>query len=208
MTRADFDVDGGAWIDYPGPPGTIRTVSFVDVEDGRVDPALLRGKVVVVGATAQSLKDVFPVATSADQAMSGAEIQAASIQTVLDGLPLRSTPGWLDGLLIAVLGLLGAVTTLRLGPQRAALAGIVAAVAFAGLAQLAFNAGRGSSPGSTRCSRWDWASSARSASRRRSAPSSASACATCSRASCPRRSSTTSSRAPTTTCASAASARS
>jgi adenylate cyclase len=141
VTRADFDVDGGAWIDYPGPPGTIRTVSFFDVERGRVDPALLRGKVVVVGATAQSLKDVFPVATSADQAMSGAEIQAAAIQTVLDGLPLRSTSGWLDGLLIGVLGLLGAVTTLRLGPQRAALAGIVAAVAFAGIAQLAFDEG-------------------------------------------------------------------
>ena len=40
-----------------------------------------------------------------------------------------------------MLGLLGAVATLRLGPQRAAVVGIVSALAFAGLAQLAFNGG-------------------------------------------------------------------
>ena len=40
-----------------------------------------------------------------------------------------------------MLGLLGAAATLRLGPQRAAIVGIVAAVAFAGFAQLLFNAG-------------------------------------------------------------------
>ncbi len=64
VTRADYRADASAWIDYPGPPGTIRTVSFVDVERGRVDPTLFKGKVVVVGATAQSLKDVFASAAS------------------------------------------------------------------------------------------------------------------------------------------------
>jgi adenylate cyclase len=140
-TRADFDSDASAWIDFPGPPGTIRAVSFVDVDRGRVDPRTFRGKIVVVGATAQSLKDVFPVATSSDQTMSGPEIQAAAIQTVLDGLPLRSVPRWVDALLIVVLGLLGAASTLRLGPQRAAVVGLVTGAAFAGLAQLAFDSG-------------------------------------------------------------------
>ena len=139
VARTDFASDASAWIDYPGPPGTVRTVSFSDV--ARTDPAVFRDKVVVVGATAQSLKDVFATATSSDQLMSGPEIQAASIQTVLDGLPLRAVSRWVDGLLIAVLGLLGAVATLRLGPQRAAVVGIVSALAFAGLAQLAFNGG-------------------------------------------------------------------
>jgi len=141
VTRADFDADASAWIDFPGPPRSVRTVSFVDVERGRVDARTLRGKIAVVGATAQSLKDVFPSATASDDLMSGPEIQAAAIQTVLDGLPLRSAPGWLEGVLIVVLGLLGAAATLRLGPQRAAIVGLVAAAAFAGLAQLAFNAG-------------------------------------------------------------------
>ncbi|HEV7806738.1 MAG TPA: adenylate/guanylate cyclase domain-containing protein [Solirubrobacteraceae bacterium] len=140
-TRADFDSDDSAWIDFPGPPGTVRTVSFIDVDRGLVDPRTFRGKIVVVGATAQSLKDVFPVATSSEETMSGPEIQAAAIQTVLDGLPLRSAPRWVDALLIVVLGLLGAVSTLRLGPQRAAIVGVVTAAAFAALAQLAFHSG-------------------------------------------------------------------
>lgn len=140
-TRADFDSDASAWIDFPGPPGTVRTVSFIDVDRGRVDPRTFRGKVVVVGASAQSLKDVFPVATASDQAMSGPEIQAAAIQTLLDDLPLHSTSRWVGALLIVVLGLLGVVSTLRLGPQRAAIVGVVTAAAFAGLAQIAFNSG-------------------------------------------------------------------
>jgi adenylate cyclase len=140
-TRADFDSDGTAWIDYPGPPGSVRTLSFLDVEEGRFDPRAVRGKVVVVGATAQSLKDVFTVATSAEQTMSGPEINAAAIQTLLDGLTLRSAPGWVDAGLILVLGLLGAVATLRLGPQRAAVVGLLAAGAFVVLAQVAFDSG-------------------------------------------------------------------
>ncbi len=141
VTRADFARDASAWIDYPGPPGTVRTVSFVDVERGRIAPATFRGKVVVVGATAQSLKDVFSVATSTDQAMSGPEIQAAAIQTVLHGNRLRAAPGWIDGVTIVLLGLLGAGATLRLGPRWAALVGIVVAALFAVVAQLLFDGG-------------------------------------------------------------------
>jgi adenylate cyclase len=141
--RSDYQSDGTAWIDYPGPPGSVRTVSFFDVEHASpaANAKLFRGKVVVVGATTQSLHDNFPVPTSSETLMFGAEIQAAAIQTVLDGFPLRSAPGWLDGALIVVLGLLGAVATLRLGPQRAALVGLLAAVVFVVGAQLAFDNG-------------------------------------------------------------------
>ncbi len=141
VTRADFQSDGSAWIDFPGPPRSVTTVPFWRVERGLVDPDVFRGKAVVVGATASSLQDFAPVATSSDDQMAGPEIQAAAIQTVLDGLPLRSGPGWLDGLLIVALGLLGAVTTRRFGPFRAALIGLLSAVVFAVCAQLAFNSG-------------------------------------------------------------------
>jgi adenylate cyclase len=141
VTRADFESDGTAPIDFPGPPRSVTTLSFRDVELGRFEERDVRGKAVVVGATAPSLKDVFPVATSSDDLMAGPEIQAAATQTVLDGLQLRSAPGWLNALLIVVLGLLGAVTTLRFGPQRAALLGVLSGLVFAGFAQLAFNGG-------------------------------------------------------------------
>src|SRR4051794_7500613 len=53
VRRSDFRGDGTQWIDFPGPPGTVRTVSFVDVEKGRIDAAVFRGKIVFVGATTQ-----------------------------------------------------------------------------------------------------------------------------------------------------------
>jgi adenylate cyclase len=141
VARDRFAKDGTAWIDFPGPPRTVRTVSFGDVLRGRVPAAILRGKVVVVGATAPVLKDVFATSTASEDLMAGPEVQAAAIQTVLDGFPLRGAPGWLDGLLIATLGLGGALATARLRPLRGAIAGLALAALFLVAAQLAFDAG-------------------------------------------------------------------
>jgi len=205
VPRKRFDSDGSAWIDFPGPPRTIRIVSFGDVLAGRVRAASLRGKVVVIGATAPVLKDVFTTSTASDDLMSGPEVQAAAIQTVLDGFPLRAAPGWLDGLLIAVLGLAGALATARLRPLRGAVFGVVAAALFLVGAQLAFGAGLIVSVLYPLLALVLGVVGALAVSVAVGGPSSASGCATCSPASCPRPSSTTSSRASTTTCASAAS---
>ena len=91
---------GGAWIDFHGPPGTIDTVSFSDLVNGRVDPARVRGRVVVVGAASPTLQDVHPTPTS-DRLMSGPEIEANAIDSVIRGNPLRRTPTWV-GLLIVL----------------------------------------------------------------------------------------------------------
>ena len=91
--------DGGAWIDYAGPPGTVATHSFVDVLDGKVPASAFRGKVVVVGATAPRLNDLHPTSVG-DGPMAGPEINANAIQTVMDGVPLHDSPGWVDAILI------------------------------------------------------------------------------------------------------------
>ena len=70
-----FDADG-AWIDFRGPPGTIDTVSFSELVRGRVDPARVRGRIVVVGASAPTLQDVHPTPTASGELMSGPEIEA------------------------------------------------------------------------------------------------------------------------------------
>jgi adenylate cyclase len=141
IARSKFARDGSAWIDYPGPPRTIRTVSFGDVLRGPLPRGVFGGRVVIVGATAPVLKDVFTTSTASDDLMAGPEIQAAAIQTVLDDFPLRGAPGWLDALLIALLGCVGALATARLGPARGALVGLALAVVLAVAAQLAFAAG-------------------------------------------------------------------
>jgi adenylate cyclase len=111
------------WIDYAGPPGTIRAVSYSDVLRGKVPPAALRDKVVVIGATAPSLQDLHDASTGA--LMPGPEIQANAIETALRGFPLRSAPTWLNTLLILALGLVAPLISLRASP----IVGIAAAAA-------------------------------------------------------------------------------
>ena len=54
----------GEWIDFAGGPGTVEELAFSDVMRGRVPASKIKGKVVVVGATAATFQDLHPVATS------------------------------------------------------------------------------------------------------------------------------------------------
>jgi CHASE2 domain-containing sensor protein len=136
-----FGADG-AWIDFRGPPGTIDTVSFSDLVRGRVDPARVRGRIVVVGASAPTLQDVHPTPTSSGELMSGPEIEANSIYTATHGLPLRDAPAWVKLLAIALLGVLPVLASVRLRALLAALLAPGLAVAWLLIAQLAFDHGR------------------------------------------------------------------
>ena len=133
--------DGGAWIDYPGPPGTIETVSFADLVRGRVPAAKLRGRIVVVGATAPSLQDVHPTSVGGRQ-MPGPEIQAAAMASVLAGFPLRQAGGWITTLAIILAGLVAPAASISLVGARALIPPLLFAAAYAVAAQLAFEAGR------------------------------------------------------------------
>ena len=128
-------------IDYAGPPGTVRRVSFADVLDGRVAASMFRDKAVVVGVTALSSGDRHRVPTASDDLMPGAEIQANAISTVLRGMPLREAPGWIAAVLVVLLAALGQLLAGRLSPARLAVATAAILAATAGGAYLAFRAG-------------------------------------------------------------------
>lgn len=74
-------------IPFAGPPGTFPTITAGAVLRGEVPPELLRGRLVIVGATAQGLGDNHSVPVG-DQGgvMSGIELQA----NMLDGLLQRA----------------------------------------------------------------------------------------------------------------------
>jgi CHASE2 domain-containing sensor protein len=133
--------DGNAWIDYRGPPGTIPTVPFSQVLNEKIDPSLIRGRIVVVGATAPTLRDVHPTPVGGGALMPGAEVQANAIWTAMRGLPLRSAPWWLDILSLALLALVPAVTRWRLQLVAVGAMTALAAAAFLVAAQLAFEGG-------------------------------------------------------------------
>jgi adenylate cyclase len=133
----------GAWINYTAPPEDLGEIPISDVISGQFDPKLVRGKLVVVGATANVLQDFHR--TSEPGEMSGPQIQAMAANTVLTGFPLSDPPGWLEPLMAILAGLLAPAATLRGRPGREIVRALVAAalglaVLLVG-AQLAFNAG-------------------------------------------------------------------
>jgi CHASE2 domain-containing sensor protein len=131
---------GGAYIDFRGPKGTIPTYSFSALVNGQIDPRDLRGKIVVVGASAPSLQDLH--ATSAgNELMSGPEIQANAIWTLMHGLPLRSAPEWLNLLAIFALALIVPLLALRIRAIFAALVAPAIGIAYVVLAEFAFEHG-------------------------------------------------------------------
>jgi len=133
--------DGKAWIDYRGPPGTIPTVSFSDVVEGRVPPDRIRGHIVVVGATAPTLRDVHSTPVGGEELMPGAEVQANAIWTALHGLPLRSAPLGVDILLLVLLAMLAPLTRWRLPLGVVGAVTVLAGAGFLAGAQFVFERG-------------------------------------------------------------------
>ncbi|MFL5884501.1 MAG: CHASE2 domain-containing protein [Thermoleophilaceae bacterium] len=140
LLRSSFPASG-ARIDYRGGPGTFPTVGFADLVRGRVSPQLLRGKIVVVGASASTLQDLHPTPTSRHELMSGAEVQANAIWTALHANPLRDAPGWLGTLAIALLALLVPLLRARLSLGWTLAGAAVGGAAYLVAAQLAFDGG-------------------------------------------------------------------
>jgi CHASE2 domain-containing sensor protein len=129
----------GGWIDFPGPPGTVGGLSFERVLNDHFNRADVRGKVVVVGATAPVLQDMH--STAVGSPMSGPEVQADTISTALAGFPLRSPAGIVTVLLIVLLALLVPLAGVRLGTLGACLAGLAVLCGWSVATQLAFDSG-------------------------------------------------------------------
>jgi adenylate cyclase len=130
-----------AWIDYAGPPKSVKYLSFVDVRRGTFRPEDVRGKVVVVGATAPSEQDLHQTSTTSGGLMPGPEVHANAIHTALAGFPLKSAPDWLNWLLVIALGALTPFLALRRGILLPVAVGALAVAAVLVGAQLAFNSG-------------------------------------------------------------------
>jgi adenylate cyclase len=141
ISPSAFESDGKAWVDFRGPPGTFREVAFSRVLRGKIPASAFRGKTVVIGATAPKLQDQHATSTTGNGLMSGPELQASSIWTVLHGFPLSSSATVLDLILILLFAAAPAAATLRLKPLISLLAAIGLGLLYAFVTQLAFDSG-------------------------------------------------------------------
>ncbi|CAJ0897737.1 Sensor histidine kinase RcsC [Ralstonia sp. LMG 32965] len=136
---ADVETDAGGWtrrghirLNFAGQAGTYRHVPALDVLNGHVAPDALAGKLVLIGATASGVSDIF--ATPPSRTMSGVEVLANATQTALDSsaiLPVSPGVFWA----MTLLPLLMTAFAVRWLTPRMALA-----VALAGAAVLLLSA--------------------------------------------------------------------
>jgi adenylate cyclase len=126
-------------IDFAGPAGTVRSISFYDVLTDRFKPSFVDNKVAIVGATDPILQDIHAAATSSG--MPGPEIWANATNTLLEGVPLTDAPNWLDILMIVLLGIAAPLSSLKLARWRSMLNAVVLAAVFTVAIQIAFEAG-------------------------------------------------------------------
>lgn len=75
-------------IFYYGPAGTFTHLSFIDVLNGKIPVDIFRDKIVLIGATAKDLQDYHQTPFGL---MSGVEIQANSVASLLEGKSFYSS---------------------------------------------------------------------------------------------------------------------
>ena len=128
-------------IDFAGPPETFRSISYARVLRGDFPPGAFAGKLVIVGASSPILQDLHATATTGEHTMPGPEIWANAASTLLQGVPLRDAPGWLNLALIVILGSVVPLGSLQVRPRRALLSSLALAAVVTIAVQVAFNSG-------------------------------------------------------------------
>lgn len=129
-----------AYLPFIGPPGSFPQLSALDVMEGRVAPAALADRIVLVGVTAAAASDRLPSPLSGDRnPMAGIELNANLLNGVLQDALLRPTPrAWV--LIVALLLVTGPALLLpRLQPKpmlAVALVGALIPLLLMALAQL------------------------------------------------------------------------
>lgn len=103
------------WIDFSIAPESFTYVSFVDLIDEKVDPALLRGRDIIIGSTAIELGDTLAVPVY--QVLPGVVIQALGAETLKRG-GLYRLGDTMNFLLVILSWIVAALTLVRLSWQR------------------------------------------------------------------------------------------
>ncbi len=103
-------------LNFRGPAGSFPQVSAIDVVRGRIDPALLRGKIALIGV---SYFGHDTTRTPFGGGVPGVELHATAISTILAGDAIVRASPLSDALVCLLSGLFVALlfaTPLRLGP--------------------------------------------------------------------------------------------
>ncbi len=120
-------------LDFKGGRAPFRSVTLTELLSGTIDPAVIKDKIVLIGITADSVKDFFHTPFSrglqANQQTPGVAIHAQIASQLLrmalgEASPMATTSEWQEVLWILLWGGMGGLIGLRLrSPWRFSLAG-------------------------------------------------------------------------------------
>ncbi|MFA9273728.1 MAG: CHASE2 domain-containing protein [Candidatus Aquirickettsiella gammari] len=141
-------VQAGIWqrdfqmhIPYYGSSGHFNSVPYVSVLRGEVPAEFLRDKYVLIGTTAQGMADAFPTpVTSNEGALSGIEINANILASLLDGRSIIKAQAWQTFSISCIVVLLALCSLLLLSPRAAlfTVAGLIFALLVTSITLLKF----------------------------------------------------------------------
>lgn len=145
-----LDRSGQMIIRYWGGAGTYRSYpmaslinSWAQIQEGRIPqipPSEFAGKIVLVGLSAVGLHDVK--ASPLSPLLPGVEIQAAALDTLLQGRFIRIVPGLASAVFVAFLALSAGVVTSLIRKTGVLIASFVGLLAVPALAAVIAFAGR------------------------------------------------------------------
>src|SRR5581483_1984938 len=122
-------------INFRGPNRSYPLTPYYRVLRGEINPEVFRDKIVLVGAYAASLHDVFPTPFSASEQMAGVEIQANFVDTLAGHDPIVPVPGWILVTLFIVFVAIAIWASIHLKPLEAT-AAVIALIAVYGFLAL------------------------------------------------------------------------
>jgi adenylate cyclase len=119
-------------INYRGPSRTYPIVPYYRIVRDEIDPSLFENKIVIVGAFAPSLHDVFPTPFGASRPTAGVEIQANFVETLVSGNAIKPLSQAAGDALLFFLSAAAPFAAYRLKPLTgfAAILAILAGYAF------------------------------------------------------------------------------
>jgi adenylate cyclase len=106
-------------INFRGPARTYPIVPYYRVLRDEIDPAFFRDKIVLIGALAPSLHDVFPTPFSASRYTAGVEIQANFIDTLAANNPIIPISPWQHSVIFIFLSTAAIWASVHFHPLRA-----------------------------------------------------------------------------------------
>ncbi len=143
-----FDENSTGAISFAGPPGAIPRVSFDKLLEPNAlqttEVKALRGKVVIIGGNYEGMNDLHGTPYSNGKFarqkfyMTGPEIQANIVETLLSGKATDAAPAWVRWVLFAVFLIPTLTLMLLVRPLYGALAALAVAAGAAGVGYLLF----------------------------------------------------------------------